>query len=291
MFGNRAIYDNGWIAATTPAGVPWSSTAPVVDPISGYHWELYHVAEDFSEANDLSAKMPDKLKEMQLLFYAEAAKNNVLPIDNDRTQRLNPAIRPSLTRGRTSFTYYDGMKRLPEAVAPDTKNKSWSATAKVEIPQGGAEGMIVTLGGLFDGWALYLDKGKPIFHYNNGNIDHYQIASNEALSPGAHTLVFDFKYDGGGMGKGGTGTISVDGKQVAQGRIEKTVPIRFTMSVETFDVGEDTGTPVNLDYEVPFKFTGKLDTVTIDLKPQDKASAAASNEARKIDAANAVKRE
>lgn len=129
------------------------------------------------------------------------------------------------------------------------------------------------MGGLFDGWALYLLESKPVFHYNFGNMSRYDIAGKDALSPGKHTIFFDFAYDGGGIGRGGTGTISLDGKEVAQGRIEKTVPVPFTMSVETFDIGEDTGTPVNLSYEVPFRFTGMINHVTIALKPQDQASA------------------
>ena len=136
--------------------------------ITGYNWELYNVAKDFTQSKDLASAEPAKLKEMQDLFYAEAAKYNVLPIDNDRVMRLNPALRPSLTKGRKSFTYYPGAVRIPEGVAPDMKNRSWSITAKVNVGDGD-EGMIATLGGLFDGWALYLDKGKPVFHYNLAN--------------------------------------------------------------------------------------------------------------------------
>lgn len=283
LFGNRAIYHDGWIAATTPIAPPWATEVPKVDVIDGYKWELYEVNKDFSEAHDLAASKPEKLKEMQQLFYSEARKYNVLPLDNDRVMRLNPSNRPSLTAGRTSYTYYAGMKRIPEGVAPDIKNKSWSITAKVTIPQAGAEGMIVTLGGLFDGWALYLDKGKPNFHYNFANAAHYNIEGADPLAPGAHTIVFEFKYDGSGIGKGGTGTLAVDGKQVAQGRIEHTVAVRYTMSVETLDIGEDTGTPVNLAYDVPFKFTGSIDTVTIGLQPQGAASASMQREvARKV---------
>jgi arylsulfatase len=291
LFGNRAIYHDGWIAATTPAAAPWSTTIPNVDVITGYKWELYNIDKDFSESNNLAASMPDKLKEMQKLFYDEAAKYNVLPLDNDRVMRLNPANRPSLAPGKTSFTYYAGAKRIPEGVAPDIKNKSWSITAKVDIPKGGAEGMIATLGGLFDGWALYLDKGKPVFHYNFANVGHYEIDAPQALSPGTHTVLFDFKYDGGGIGKGGVGTLFVDGKQVAQGRIDHTVAVRFTMSVETFDIGEDTGTPVNLKYDVPFKFTGSIDSVTIDLKPQAPDVAAAQRDAEAAAAKFAADRE
>jgi len=266
LFGNRAIYHDGWIACTTPTAPPWSSSRTVVDVIDGYKWELYNTNVDFSEADNLAAKEPQKLKEMQDLFYSEAKKYNVLPLDNDRVMRLDPRNRPSLTEGRTSFIYYAGTKRIPEGVAPDIKNRSWSITAEVTVPSSGTEGVIATLGGLFDGWALYMQKGRPVFHYNFANVGHYTIAAPKALTPGDHTIVFDLHSDGPGIGKGGTGMLSVDGKQVAQGRIEHTVGVRYTMSVETFDIGEDTGTPVNMDYDVPFKFNGTIKKVTIDLK-------------------------
>jgi len=267
MLGNRAIYNDGWVAATTPAGPPWDPGAADVDPITGYNWELYHVSEDFSEADDVSKKFPDKLKQLQDLFYTEAAKYHVLPIDNSKTARMGPGIRPSLTEGRTSFTYYDGMTRIPEGASPDTKNRSFSITATVESGKAD-KGVIITQGGLFGGWALLQRDGKPVFHYNFVNMAHYEVASSQALSPGKHTITFQFKYDGGGIGKGAMGTLLVDGKQVAQARIEKTVPIRYSLD-EGLDVGEDTGTPVSLDYDVPSKYTGKLDKVTVDLKPQD----------------------
>lgn len=267
MFGNRAIYNDGWIACTTPPTPPWSPSGGDVDPITGYKWELYHVAEDFTEANDLAASNPDKLKELQDLFYAEAPKYNVLPIDNSKTSRMGPGIRPSLSEGRKSFTYHQGDIRIPEGTAPNVKNISWSMMADVEV-KSGDNGMILTQGGLFAGYALYLKRGVPVFHYNFLNLKQYDIASPQALSPGKHTLVVDFAYDGGGMGKGGTATLSVDGKQVASGKIDKTVPIRFSAD-ETLDVGEDTGTPVDLSYDVPFRFTGKIDKVVINIKPSN----------------------
>ena len=272
MLGNRGIYHDGWIACTTPPTPPWSPSGADVDPITGYKWELYDVTKDPTEAHDLAASNTDKLQQLQLLFYAEAAKYNVLPIDNSKTIRMGPGIRPSLIEGRTSFTYYDGDVRIPEGSSPETKNRSFTIRADLEIPAKGADGMIITQGGLFGGWALYLDKGKPTFKYNTVNLFHYTIASPQVLSPGKHTLVFDFKYDGGGMGKGGTGTLSADGKQIAQGKIERTVPIRYSLD-EGLDVGEDTGTPVDLSYDVPFKFTGKISKVTIDLKPMEAATA------------------
>ncbi|MDX1901614.1 MAG: arylsulfatase [Gammaproteobacteria bacterium] len=280
MIGNRAIYNDGWVAATTPTCAPWIPTCPEVDPITGYNWELYNTNNDFSEAKDLATQYPDKLKALQLLFYAQAAKYNVLPIDNSKVARLDPASRPSLTRGINSFTYYDGMIRIPEGAAPDIKNKSFSITADVEIPDKGAQGIIITQGGLFAGWALYLQNDKPVFYYNLADVKHFEIASKENMTAGKHTIVFNFKYDGGGIGKGGTGTLLVDGKQVAQGRIEQTLPIRMSLD-EGLDVGLDTGTPVNLSYDVPFKFTGKIDKVVVKIEPVSKEDAKAVDDATK----------
>lgn len=283
MLGNRGIYHDGWIACTTPPSPPWSPGGPEVDPITGYKWELYNVTKDPTEAHDVADENSDKLQELQDLFYAEAKKYDVLPIDNSKTVRMGPGIRPSLIEGRTSFTYYDGDVRIPEGSSPETKNRSFAIKAEVEIPAKGASGMIITQGGLFGGWALYLDKGKPTFYYNTVNLYHYTISSPQTLTAGKHTLALDFKYDGGGVGKGGTGILSADGKQIAQGKIERTVPIRYALD-EGLDVGEDTGTPVNLTYDVPFKFTGKIGKVTIDLMPMEKG-AAQENEKRQREAA------
>ncbi|AGA27070.1 arylsulfatase [Singulisphaera acidiphila] len=265
MLGNRAIYHDGWVACTTPPIPPWDPNSADIDPITGYRWELYHVANDFTQADDLANKLPNRLKDLQLLFYTEAAKYNVLPIDNSRTGRMDPAGRPSLTRGRSSFTFYDGMSRIPEGAAPDIKNKSFAIAAEVDVPNNEGAGMIVTQGGLFGGYALYLEKGKPVFHYNFVDVAHTEVAGQQALSPGQHSIRLDFRYDGGGIAKGGEATLSVDGKTVGQGRIERTIPVRLTLD-EGLDIGLDTGTPVNLSYDVPFKFTGKIQKVTIDLK-------------------------
>jgi arylsulfatase len=271
MFGNRAIYHDGWLACTTPLLAPWQdrgdpnlSVHVTEDVIGGYKWELYHVAEDFSEAVDLAGQYPDKLHELQLLFYAEAAKYNVLPLDDRKIERFDVSIRPSLTRGRTEFTYHGTITRIPEGAAPDVKNKSFRITADVVLHKGDEQGIVVTQGGLSAGYALLFRDGRPMFHYNLANVAHFRITAKDALAPGRHTLVFDFKYDGGGVGKGGTGTLSIDGKQVAQGRIEATMPFRLSFD-ETFDVGEDTGTPVSEDYDVPFKFTGEIEKVAVDL--------------------------
>ena len=264
LMGNRGIYHDGWVACTTPARSPWQPAEFTGDVISGYTWELHHVAEDFSQAVNLARENPDKLHELQLLFYTEAAKYNVLPLDHSTIARFDVSIRPSLTRGRTEFTYSGGLTRIPEGAAPDVKNKSFRITAEVVLPKGTEQGMVVTQGGLCAGYALLFQGGKPAFHYNFFDIAHFNIASEDALAPGRHTVVFEFKYDGGGIGRGATGTISVDGKQVAQGRIDRTVPLRFSFD-ETFDVGEDTGTPVSEDYDVPFKFTGIIEKVVVKL--------------------------
>ncbi len=283
MFGNQGIYHDGWVACTTPGVAPWDTAAEVqgrLPAVLDYKWELYKVSEDFSEANNLAAKEPAKLKELQDLFWSEAEKYNVLPVENSRIPRFDVNLRPSLTRGRDEFTYYPGLVRIPEGAAPDTKNKSWQIKAEVVIPKGGAEGMLLTHGGRFSGWGFYLLKGKPVFNYNLAGVAHYNIAGKDKLAPGAHTIVYDFKYDGGGLGKGGTGTIQVDGKTVATGRIERTLAFRLSLD-ETLDCGEDTGTPINEDYHVPFKFTGELKQATINLKP---TSLSASDEKQLQDA-------
>jgi len=263
MFGNRAIYNDGWVAASTPPIPPWvmGGQAPNVND---YKWELYNVENDFSEANDLAAKEPKKLRELQDLFVAEAAKYNVLPLDNSKVERADVSIRPSLSRGRTEFTYYPGMIRIPEGAAPDLKNKSYRIIADVEIPEGGAEGVLMTQGGRFNGLGLYLLQARPIFHYNLVGVDRTTVAAKDPLTPGNHTITVDFKYDGGGIGKGGLVTLIVDGKEVANAKLMRTIPFRVSAD-ETLDIREDTGTPVSEDYHVPFKFTGTINKVVVDL--------------------------
>ena len=266
MFGNRAIYSDGWIASTTPVSLPWTGARQSTDIIDGYKWELYHVAEDFSQAKDLAAVYPDKLKELQELFYAEARAHNVLPLD-DRKARFDVSIRPSLTAGRDSFTYYQGMKRIPEGAAPDMKNRSFTITADLEIPATGGEGVIATQGGRFGGWGLFLRQGKLVYHYNLAGVQRDEVVSAEKLTPGHHRVTLDFAYDGAGIGKGGVAKLSVDGA-VTQGRIRQTLFSRISLD-ETLDIGLDTGTPITEDYQVPYAFNGLLKSVTIDLKPFD----------------------
>jgi arylsulfatase A-like enzyme len=276
MLGNRAIYHDGWVAATTPATLPWElSTKSPPDVITGYKWELYNVMDDPTQSNDLAARMPDKLKQMQGIFYVEAAKHNVLPIDNSSLTRWNTP-RPSLTAGRTVFTYTGGLTGVPNSGAPSILNKSYTITAEVTIPKGGAEGMIVTDGGRFGGYGLFLSKGelgvgggKPVFLYNLLDLKRTTWEGPE-LGAGKHTIVFEFKSVGPGLGKGGTGVLYVDGKEVARNTMENTTPITFPED-ETFDIGQDTRTGVAMieyRYDPPFKFTGKIDKLTFKLEPE-----------------------
>ena len=273
MLGNRAIYDDGWVAATTPATIPWElSTATPPDVITGYNWELYNVDGDPTQYNDLAAKMPGKLKELQHLFYAEAAKYNVLPLDNSTLARWNTP-RPDLTAGRTEFAYSGELSGVPKSAAPSILNRSYTITAQVDIPKGGAEGVIVTEGGRFGGYALFLSKGdfgvgsgKVVFLYNLLDLKR-TVWEGPQLEPGTHTVVFDFKSDGPGLGKGGTGVLYVDGKEVASNSMDHTTPVTFPED-ESFDVGLDTRTGVALlehRYDAPFKFTGIVDKLTFEL--------------------------
>lgn len=272
LVGNRGIFHEGWMASTKPLRLPWVTGSGVAPSPDDFKWELYHVAEDFSQAHDLAAKNPQKLKQLQVLFDREAQKYSVYPLDSSFADRANPAIRPSLTRGRTEFIFYSGTVRIPEASAPDIKNKSYSVTADIEIPNGGADGVLVTQAGRFGGWGLLVLDGKPIFVHalSNQSQHKYRVSGSEKLSPGKHTIAFDFDYDGGGIGKGGTGTLSVDGRKVSEGRIGRTVGVRFTAD-ETFDIGEDRGTPVIEDYadKMPFKFTGTIEKVVVRLGKQE----------------------
>jgi len=268
MFGNRAIYHDGWVAATPPPQPPWlMGTGKMPEVLNGYRWELYNIANDYSENNDLAAKYPDKLKELQELFLVEAQKYQVFPLDNSILARIL-APRPSAVAGRTEFSYAGEISGVPEGNAPNIIGKSFSITAEVEIPQGGAEGMLNTLGGRFGGYGLYMVKGKPVFTYNLLAVERFRWEGQEAVTPGKHTIVFDFKYDGPGMAKGGTGVLSMDGKEIARKAIPHTIPALMTID-ESFDVGVDTRTGVDdNDYQPPFRFTGKLAKLTINLKPE-----------------------
>jgi len=275
MLGNRAIYHDGWVAATTPVTLPWElSQATPPDVITGYQWELYDIDKDPTEFNDLAAKMPEKLKEMQDIFYSQAKMYDVLPLDNSTLARfLTP--RPSATAGRTRFTYSGELSGVPASAAPNILAKDFTIEAQVDIPEGGAEGMIATEGGRFGGYGLFLSKGelgigrgKVVFLYNLLDLKR-TVWEGPELKPGKHTIRFDFTYDGPGFGKGGTGTLSVDGKEVATNTLEHSTPVMFPED-ETFDVGLDSRTGIAMleyRYDVPFRFTGKIDKLTFDLGP------------------------
>jgi arylsulfatase A-like enzyme len=265
MFGNRAIYHDGWIAVTPPPQPPWLLGTKPLPPLNEYKWELYNLAEDFSENNDLAAQNPDRLKQLQGLFLEEAKKYQVFPLDNSILERmLTP--RPSAVAGKTEFTYSGEVSGIPAGNAPNILAKSFKITADVETPSTSAEGMLNTLGGRFGGYGLYVIKGKPVFVYNLLALERFRWEDPQALTPGKHTIEFDFKYDGPGMAKGGTGVLSVDGKEVDRKTIPHTVPSIMTID-ESFDVAVDTRTGVDdHDYQPPFRFTGKLNKLTIKLE-------------------------
>jgi arylsulfatase A-like enzyme len=265
MIANRGIYHDGWYACTTPPHGPWILNAPL-PPIEDYKWELYNLNEDWTQADDLAAKMPDKLKQMRKIFEQEAKKYQVYPLDNRSFARaVEP--RPSSTAGKTEFTYVGVNPGIDTANAPNYLGKSYTITAEVTVPAGGGDGMIVTLGGKWGGYGLYLLKGKVIFDYNMLILAHYRWVSPEALSAGKHTIVYDYTYDGPGIAKGGTGVLKIDGKVVDSHKQPNSVAF-LEVSDETFDVGVDTRTGVNdADYQVPFPFNGTIDKLTFKLGP------------------------
>jgi arylsulfatase len=276
MSANRAIYHDGWMASTTPVRKPWETLGAAPDP-DDYPWELYNLTEDYSQAKNLVKENPKKLLDLQSRFLMEAVKYNVLPIDSSFADRMDPQTRPNFIRGKKDFTYFPGMFRIPEANSPDVHNKSFRVSADVEIPDKGADGVLATAGGRFGGYTLLVLDGKPMFAYAYTNQDgekypkqrkdKTRFTGANKLTPGKHTIVFDFVYDGGGLGKGGKGTLTVDGKLVADGRIEKTSPVgKFTLD-ESFDVGMDSGSPVIDEYDakMPFRFTGTLRKVEFKL--------------------------
>ena len=280
MMGDRALYHDGWIASTKVVRPPWNTVGAVnPDPANNVSWELYDLQKDWTQANDVAAAEPKKLKELQDLFWIEASKYQVLPLDASVATRVI-APKPSLAAGRSTFIYTSELTGLPPGDAPSLLNTSYVMTAEIEIPQAGAEGMLNTTGGRFGGYGFYLLKNKPVFLWNLLDLKRVRWESKDALTPGKHTLEFDFKYDGlgfatlafnsvSGIGQGGTGVLKVDGKEVASQKLDHTIPVLLQWD-ETFDVGADTGTPVDdQDYQVPFRFTGKLDKLTIAIdRPQ-----------------------
>jgi arylsulfatase A-like enzyme len=263
MFGNRAIYHDGWVAATRHS-IPWLNVE--LPPFDQDRWELYHIDEDFSESNDLAAQNPQKLKELQDLFSQEAIRNHVYPLDDRRVERFDAARagRPDLMGPRTSLTLYEGMTGITENAFINLKGRSYTVTADVEVPSGSAaEGVIISQAGRFGGWSLYMKGGHAKHVYNFGGLQWTTVSSPQALAPGAHAVKYEFIYDGGKPGSGGTSRLTVDGKQVGVAKVPHTMPFMFSAD-EGVDVGTDNETPVTEDYkEGANRFTGKIVKVTI----------------------------
>ncbi len=264
MFGNRAIYRDGWVASCFHGRLPWvrSQALPFGDT---ERWELYNIAEDFSQGVDLAAAFPDKLAELQSLFDAEAWAHNVYPLSDQTLARGLPGNRPDPLQGRTTTTYYPEHVRIPEMSTLNFKNTSFDLIAHLQIPDGGADGVIICQGGSMAGWSLYLRDGIPHYTYNYFGHDVTTISAAETLAAGTHTLSMRFDYDGG-LGNGGLVTLAVDGAEVAAGRIDKTVPFLYSMSGETLDVGVDTGSPVG-PYPNEFRYTGYVQRIEATLHP------------------------
>lgn len=266
MFGNRGVYHNGWVACTRHS-IPWdlNSVPPLTDDV----WELYNIDEDFSQSNNLAETNPEKLKELQEVFKQEAIKNHVFPIDDRRSERFNPAIagRPDLLGPRKSLTVYEGMVGIAENAFINIKNTHYTITADVDIPKAGGNGVIIAQAGRFGGWALYMKNGKLQHEYNYFGLENTRVSSATPVSPGTHTLKYEFVFDGGKPGAGGTSILYVDDKKVGEGKIPKTQPFVYSAD-EGVDVGMDGETNVSNDYkEGDNSFTGKIHQVKVDVPP------------------------
>jgi arylsulfatase len=263
MFCNRGIYHEGWTAVTRHS-TPWI-TSEALPPFDDDVWELYEPG-DWSQAHDLAAEMPAKLAELQQLWLEEARKHNVLPLDDRRIERFNAELvgRPELVKGNSQLLF-GSMGRLTEGSLLNIKNKSHAVTAEIVVPGTGAEGVILAQGGAFAGWSLYTKDGRPKYCYNLLGLQRFKIDAHATIPPGTHQVRMEFAYDGGGLAKGGTVTLYLDGDQVGEGRVEATVPMIFSAD-ETADVGRDSASPVSDDYDGESSvFTGKVNWVQIDL--------------------------
>jgi arylsulfatase len=264
MTGNRAIYHDGWFAATIHRA-PWETKPrrPLAEDI----WDLYNVNEDFSLANNIADKYPEKLEELKKKFLEEAMKYNVLPLDDRSIERFDPVIagRPDLMNGKTKLTLYEGAKGIPENAFINVKNTSLSITAEIDVPAN-ANGVIICQGGDFGGWSFYMMDGKPTYFYNWVGLEMYSVSSTQKVLPGKHTLKFDFAYEGG-RGGGGMGTIYLDDKKIGESRIAKTNSNTFGID-ESADVGDDQNTPVFAGYHGKEQFTGKINKVTVETFPK-----------------------
>jgi arylsulfatase len=269
MFGNRGIYHMGW-SAVTKHRTPWVLVGAKVPPFDEDVWELYDGSKDFSQAHDLVKQMPDKLAALQRLWLIEATKYNVIPLDDRTAERVNPDLagRPQLVKGNSQL-FFAGMGRLSENSVVTVKNKSFSVTAEVVVPEGGAEGVIIAQGGKFGGWSFYTKGGKAKFAYNVLGIHEFRAEAEQPLPAGKHQVRMEFAYDGGGLAKGGNVTLRYDGGKVGEGRVQFTQAMIFSAD-ETTDVGHETGTPVSSDYTTrESKFNGKINWVQIDLGKDD----------------------
>jgi hypothetical protein len=266
MFGNRGIYHQGWFARTIHRA-PWQTSG--MQPLTSDVWELFDARNDFSLARNLAAEQPAKLKELQALFMKEAETYNVLPIDDRTIERTNPILagRPDVLGDRKSLTLYEGMQGMLENTFMNVKNRSKKVTAEVEIPASGASGAILTQGGRFGGWSLFVKDGKPAYTYNFLGLSRYTVMGTQPLPSGPATVTLDFAYDGGGPGRGGKAVLLVNGKPVAEGRVEKTQPNIFSAD-ETADVGVDNQTPVaeGIGIGPETRFTGKINKITLEVR-------------------------
>jgi arylsulfatase len=266
MFGNRAIYHDGWVAATRHS-IPWVMTQ--MPPLDQDKWELYHVAEDFSEADDLAASNPDKLKELQALFDKEAIRNHVYPIDDRRAERFDPEIagRPDLLGGRTSMTLFEGMTGIAENAFINLKNRSYSVTADVELAKPGTGGVIIAQAGRFGGWTLYMKGGRARYTYNYGGLEWTTVEAPQPLTAGKHTLRYEFAFAGGPPGSGGTGRLIVDGKAAGEKKIARMMPYALSAD-EGVDIGLDEETTVSDDYKAGDNaFNGRILQVKVEAQP------------------------
>lgn len=261
LSADAAIYADGWLANTKPVNMPWRFTGLKNVPFDQLEWELYDLKTDFSQSQDVAARHPERLKALKRLFQREAKANLALPIA--RSPAGLPAPDPNV--GRSVFVYPAGTRRIPAPIAPDVRNRSFSLEAELTVPVGGGEGVLVTQGGRFGGYALYLKGGVPRFVYNKLGLERTEVDWGAPLSPGRHTVRLDFIHDGGGLGKGGIARLSVDGAPPREVRVPSTIRLLFPLS-ESFDAGEDTGTPVAEDYRVPGRYTGADLKVTVTLK-------------------------
>jgi arylsulfatase len=278
--GQWALYDDGWLLSTKVNRAPWEAFgAANPDPLNNQVFQLYDLTKNFNQSEDIAAQHPDKVAEMRKMFVEEAKKYQVFPMDASVAARI-VAPRPNITAGRTEFVYTKPMTGLPQGDSPFILDSSYTITAEIEVPEGGAEGMILTSGGRFAGYGFYLLKGKPVFLWNLVDLKRIKWEGPDALTPGKHTLEFDFKYDGlglgtlafnnmSGLGRSGTGTLKVDGKEVQTITLPHTLPMILQWD-ESFDIGSDTLTGVNdEDYKPPFPLTAKLDKLTIKVdRPQ-----------------------